>query len=78
MRSSASLDWGVVARNVTTALFGPPNKTTSTDWRFCRVSSLLVNIRGKQAGHAGPTYRLYSVPGDYRFGCLSTATEVDQ
>ena len=78
MTSSASLDWGVVARNVTTALVGPPTRTTSTDWRFCRRGSLLVSISGKQAGHAGPTYGLYSVPGDYRFGCLSTATEVDQ
>ena len=78
MTSSASLDWGGMARNVATALVGPPTRITSTDGRFCRRGSLLVNIRGKQAGHAGPTYRLYSAPGDYRFGCLSTATEVDQ
>ena len=26
MRFSASLDWGVVARNVTTALVGPPTR----------------------------------------------------
>ena len=46
MRFSASLDWGVVARNVTTALVGPPTRTTPTDWRFCRRGSLLNQYQG--------------------------------
>ena len=75
MTSSASLDWGIVARKVATALVGPPN-TTVADLIgvFCSdIAGLWLGDAVSTMTELKPKWDVHSRGDEDWLGCASEA-----